>query len=193
METRTRKRPALERVVRTADRLFYERGLHETGVDTIAAEADVSKATMYTYFPSKDDLVAEYLRGRSSAWRDVVAERFAAHEGDARSKALLVFDLLGEWFAAGGFNGCPFINAEAESDASSPAHAVNLEHRGWALGLFDGLLAEAGASPKRRDPAALALVMLYDGCMVGAHTRPDLAWAASARVAAAAIFDSAVG
>lgn len=190
METRTRKRPALDRVVRTADRLFYERGLHETGVDTIAAEADVSKATMYTYFPSKDDLVTEYLRRRSSAWREVVAERFAAHEGDARSKVLLVFDLLGEWFAAGGFNGCPFINAEAESGHDSPAHAVNVEHRDWALALFRDLLKEGGAAHPQ--VPALALVMLYDGCMVGAHTQPDLAWAASARVGAAAVFDAAV-
>jgi len=191
MESKTRKRPALERVVKTADRLFYERGLHATGVDAIAAEADVSKATMYTYFPTKDDLVAEYLRRRSGSWRDVVAERFAEHEGDARSKILLVFDLLGEWFATEAFNGCPFINAEAESTEDSPAHAVNLEHREWALELFTHLLVEAGAA--RPEGPALALVMLYDGCMVGAHTQPGLAWAQSARAAAAVVADAAIG
>ncbi len=185
---RTRKRPALERVIATADRLFYERGLHETGVDTIAAEADVSKATMYTYFPSKDDLVAEYLRRRSSEWRDHVAERFATFDGDARAKILLVFELLGEWFRTDEFNGCPFINAEAESGADSPAHAVNIDHRDWALGLFAELLRETGVTDAEQ--RALTLVMLYDGCMVGAHTQPELGWAAAARTAAAALIGS---
>lgn len=181
--------------MQAADRLFYERGLHETGVDAIAAEADVSKATMYTYFPTKDDLVGEYLRRRSTAWREVVAERLvaerlAADEGGAHDKILLVFDLLGEWFATKQFNGCPFINAEAESSSDSPAHRANLEHRDWALDLFRGLAADAGAA--HPNDTALALVMLYDGCMVGAHTQPGLAWAASARAAAAAIVDAAI-
>jgi AcrR family transcriptional regulator len=190
METRTRRRPALERVVRTADRLFYERGLHETGVDAIASAADVSKATMYTYFATKDELVAEYLRGRSGSWQAHVAERLAEHDGDARARVLRVFELLGEWFRSDGFNGCPFINAEAESARDAPGHAVNVAHREWVRGLFDGLLAEAGVP--RREGSVLALVMLYDGCMVGAHTQPELDWATSAAAAAGAIVDAAL-
>lgn len=180
---RTRRRPALERVVATADRLFYANGLHATGVDTIAEAAKVSKASMYTYFPSKDDLVGAYVVGRSHAWRAHVAEQLATADLTPADQVLRVFDLLGDWFATDDFNGCPFINAEAESTTDSPAHAANVDHRGWIRGLFRDLAEQAGVT----DPAATSvrLAMLYDGAMVGAHTEPTIDWAGEARQAAA--------
>lgn len=182
---RTRRRPALERVVATADRLFYANGLHATGVDTIAEAAKVSKASMYTYFPSKDDLVGAYVDGRSRAWRAHVDEHLAASDLAPAERVLLVFDLLGAWFATDDFNGCPFINAEAESTRDSPAHAVNVDHRTWVRGLFRDLAEQAGAD----DPTAtsIRLAMLYDGAMVGAHTEPGIDWAGEARRAAAVL------
>jgi AcrR family transcriptional regulator len=182
---RTRRRPALERVLKTADALFYEHGIHATGVDAIAEAANVSKASMYTYFRTKDDLVGAYVEGRSLAWRELLTARLDASGVSARDRVLLVFDVLGEWFVSDGFHGCPFINAEAEGTVDSPAHLVNVEHRAWIRGLFGGLAAEAGAT----DPAttAMQLAMLYDGAMVGAHTEPDLRWAEQARGAAAVL------
>jgi AcrR family transcriptional regulator len=182
---RTRRRPALERVVSTADRLFYADGIHATGVDTIADAAKVSKASLYTYFRTKDDLVGAYVEGRSVAWREHLATELAAGDLPPAEQVLQIFDLLGAWFTADDFNGCPFINAEAESTRDSPAHAVNVEHRRWIRDLFADLAARAGVA----DPVAtsIRLAMLYDGAMVGAHTEPDIAWAAEARAAAAAL------
>lgn len=181
----TRRRPGLERVLKTADQLFYEGGIHATGVDLIATRANVSKATMYTYFPTKDDLVAQYLRGRSQTWQEHVAHQVEFRGGTATERILTVFDLLGEWFASEGFRGCPFINAEAESTPDAPGHAVNVSHREWVRGLFAGLLAEAGVTAP--DLLARQLEMLYDGAMIGAHTEPDAQWAAAARAAARAL------
>ncbi|RIX28665.1 TetR/AcrR family transcriptional regulator [Amnibacterium setariae] len=180
---RTRRRPALERVVKTADRLFYANGIHATGVDTIADEANVSKASMYTYFRTKDDLVGAYVEGRSLAWRDHLTAQLDAADFSPEAKILMVFDLLGQWFTTDEFNGCPFINAEAESTKDSPAHDANVSHRSWIRGLFADLSAQAGVT----DPTATStrLAMLYDGAMVGAHTEPAIAWATEARAAAA--------
>ena len=50
-----------ERILETADRLFYGQGIRAVGVDTIAAEAGISKRTLYNHFPSKDDLIVAYL------------------------------------------------------------------------------------------------------------------------------------
>jgi AcrR family transcriptional regulator len=188
---RTRRRPALERVLATADRLFYERGIHETGVDAIAEAANVSKASMYTYFRTKDDLVGAYVHGRSTAWRTHVETALAAAGGEPIDRLLLVFDLLGAWFEGADFNGCPFINAEAESTPESPAHVVNVEHRAWLRALFEGLLSEAGLDDGQR--LAIRLAMLYDGAMVGAHVEPDLPWAAEARTAARTVLTAADG
>lgn len=179
---RKRRRPGLERVLATADRLFYEGGIHATGVDLIAAEAGVSKATMYTYFRTKDDLVATYLQGRSEAWQSHVATELESRGTGPAERVLLVFDLLGEWFDNDGFRGCPFINAEAESTPASPGHQVNLAHRRWVRDLFAGLLAEAGVA--EASASALQLAMLYDGAMVGAHAEPGEPWARAAREAA---------
>ena len=49
--------PAGERILRTASDLFYARGIHATGVETIAQEAGVTKKTIYDCFGSKDALI----------------------------------------------------------------------------------------------------------------------------------------
>lgn len=186
---KSRRRPGLERVLATADRLFYERGLHATGVDLIAAEAGVSKTTMYTYFRTKDDLVAAYLQGRSSAWQGHVADQLAASEGDAVERALLVYDLLGEWFGTEDFRGCPFINAEAESVPDSPGHRVNLGHRAWVREMFAELLQPLGVFGSD-DLLILQLAALYDGAMTSAYTEPGHPWAVAAREAARTLITS---
>ncbi|MGC2653557.1 MAG: helix-turn-helix domain-containing protein, partial [Mycobacterium sp.] len=53
---------ARERIQRAAARLFYRRGIHTTGVELVAQEANVSKRTLYQHFASKTDLVGDYLR-----------------------------------------------------------------------------------------------------------------------------------
>ena len=185
---KTRRRPGLERVLATADRLFYERGIHATGVDLIAEEASVSKATMYTYFRTKDDLVAAYLQGRSEGWQRHVAEQLEARGGSAIDKALSVFDLLGEWFVTDDFRGCPFINAEAESTQDSPGHRVNLGHRGWVRELFADLLQPIGVTGSD-EMLVLQLTTLYDGAMASAYAEPGPAWAHAAREAARGLID----
>ena len=50
-------RGARERIERAAARLFYRNGIHATGVELIAQEANVSKRTLYQQFASKNDLV----------------------------------------------------------------------------------------------------------------------------------------
>src|SRR5258708_16040333 len=53
-----------ERILETADRLFYLQGLRAVGVDTIAAEIGISKRTLYNHFPSKDQLISAHLERR---------------------------------------------------------------------------------------------------------------------------------
>ena len=57
------KKSTSERILETADRLFYGQGT-AVGVDTLAAEAGVSKRTLYNHYPSKDALIEAYLTRR---------------------------------------------------------------------------------------------------------------------------------
>ena len=59
------KKPDMkERILETADKLFYLQGIRAIGVDTIAAEIGISKRTLYNHFPSKDALITAYLQRR---------------------------------------------------------------------------------------------------------------------------------
>jgi AcrR family transcriptional regulator len=55
-----------ERILDTADRLFYGRGIRVVGVDAIAEQVGISMRALHNYFPSKDDLIVAYLERRAS-------------------------------------------------------------------------------------------------------------------------------
>ena len=60
-----------EKILTVATQLFESKGIHASGVDTIIAESGVAKATLYKYFPSKNQLIIEYLKEKSNrfyAW-----------------------------------------------------------------------------------------------------------------------------
>src|SRR5476649_740576 len=98
-----------ERILQTADRLFYLKGIRSVGVDTIAAEVGISKRTLYNHFPSKDHLIAAYLQRRFTT--------APASDKPPLEQILGTFDRLERGFAAKGFRGCPFVNAVAELGA----------------------------------------------------------------------------
>src|SRR6266481_2394839 len=71
-----------ERILRAARELFYGRGVKAVSVDEIAAAAQTNKMTVYRHFPSKDLLVAEYLRSLSDRYDAVLEELARRHPGD---------------------------------------------------------------------------------------------------------------
>ena len=179
-----------DRILDVADELFYARGLHAVGVDEIVARSGTAKTTLYAHFPSKDDLIASYLRRRSEDWRRHVDEELARRDGTPAERIDAVFAVLAEGCASPGFRGCPFINAAAEyPDPAHPGRVVADAHRRWVRDLLAGLAGKAGIA----DPDALAgrLVLLYDAAMVGAQFDPDGSAPASAREAARTLVDAA--
>ncbi len=184
-----RKSPPRERLLAAADRLFYEDGVCTVGIDRILTEADVARASLYSNFGSKDELVRAYLDHRSSAWRDVVGETLPTRWENPRDRIVGVFELLTEWFETPGYRGCPFINASAEAIAGAAVSQVRDIHRAWVRELFVTLCREAGMN----DPAGLAeqLVLLYDGSMVGAQLDHSPAAGRAAQLAADALLREA--
>lgn len=57
-----KRRGAYDVIMRTALRMFAERGFGGTSVRDIAAAANVQPATLYSHFPSKDHVLAELIR-----------------------------------------------------------------------------------------------------------------------------------
>jgi AcrR family transcriptional regulator len=97
--TTTTARSAKERLIATAYDLFTRRGVSDVGVDEIVAKAGVAKATLYKYFPSKEDLVLAFLAQRGELWTDEVIDRRPAEGTDDPAQQLLAtFDVLDTWF-----------------------------------------------------------------------------------------------
>jgi AcrR family transcriptional regulator len=166
--TKKRERPrtpAAERILRTASEMFYRKGIRAVGVDSIAAEAGVTKKTLYEKYGSKDELVAAYLRARDERWRNWLVEFVERRGGSATERLLSTFDVLGEWMERENYRGCGFVNAAVEfPDADHPARAVVLEQKRWMRGYLAELATEAGAE----DPEDLAerLLILHEGATV---------------------------
>jgi AcrR family transcriptional regulator len=179
-----------ERLLAAADRLFYEEGVCTVGVDRILEEAGVARASLYSTYGSKDELIRSYLQKRSDDWQALAAEALAARSDDPRDRILGLFDLLAESFSTPGFNGCPFINASAEAAAKDAVREVRDQHRARVRELFFELGREAGAE----DPEALSaqLLLLCDGAAVGAQLDPQAAPGQAALSAARALIDAVI-
>jgi AcrR family transcriptional regulator len=179
----SRRRAPAERLLEAADELFYSEGINTVGIDRVIAHAGVAKASLYSSFGSKDELIRSYLDGRREARRERIEEAIAVHESP-RDRILAVFDELGD------LRGCPFIRAGAEAPAGSLIEEVNDAYRAWLRSVFLTLARRAGAS----EPATLAwqLQMLYDGAAVAARMDRSSRAAKKARLAAEILLDVAI-
>jgi AcrR family transcriptional regulator len=150
-----------ERILQTARELFYQRGIRAVGVDSIACEAGTNKMSFYRNFPSKDELVAEYLRDQERegwAWWDGVV---AANPGDARAQLEALFVSHVKRMMGCDSRGCALANAAIEMIDASPARAVVEKHKHEVRRRFHELACAARA----REPEVLgdALMLLWEG------------------------------
>ena len=173
-----------ERILRAADRLFYRQGIRAVGVDAVAAAAGVSKRTLYSYYASKDALVAAYLTGRFN--------HIAPSDAPAREQILAYFDRIEAMVADGSFRGCPYVNAVTEiCDRKHAAVGIAIRFKEQRRQWYRALLGRLGAP----DPELLAtqVQLLAEGAIATALVRGDPAAVRAARDAATVLIDSATG
>jgi AcrR family transcriptional regulator len=180
-------RPASERILAAASTLFRRDGIRATGVERIAAEAQVSKRTLYQHISSKDELAEAYLR-RIHASGGPPNERALDTPGASpRDRLLAIFDSP----PAHRFRGCPFHNAAVEAaDEMSGVHDIVHEHKLQFIARLTDTAAQAGAT----DPYQLGhqLAVLFEGALALATSLNDTAAMVHARSAAEILIDAAV-
>ncbi|WP_328900643.1 TetR/AcrR family transcriptional regulator [Streptomyces sp. NBC_00441] len=169
----SRPSEARDRLLSTATRIFYSEGIHSVGVDRIVKEAQVTRATFYRHFPSKETLVVAYLTEADRALRGQ-AEAAIAAGLPAPDTLRAVGASIAQAIQSPGFRGCAFLNAVAEyPDPADPVHQAVLAHRQWFLDTLTGLLRTIREEPA--DRAARHFVMLRDGAMAaGCLFDPEL-------------------
>ncbi|HLQ14617.1 MAG TPA: helix-turn-helix domain-containing protein [Candidatus Eisenbacteria bacterium] len=181
---------ARDRLLAAADELFYSEGVHVVGIDRIVERAGVAKASLYSTFGSKEELVRAYLDKHFRNRQRRIERILAAHK-TPREKLLGVFAEFEVALAGSEFRGCRFIMASAEARADDASEVVAEEYRSWLLTLFTDLVRAAGAKDAKRLGRQLAL--LYDGAAVAARMDHDRRGAASAmRSAVGALLDAAI-
>jgi AcrR family transcriptional regulator len=163
---------ARERIVQTALRLFYRNGLRATGIDKIIAESGVAKMSFYRYFPSKDDLIAEFLRRRHHNWMAWFAEAVNKRLRKPGSGLEVIADVLGEWFDDPEFRGCAFINTISETpEYEAEKNQIVRDHKAQ-LELF---IREIASQLQLRAPRRVAsnAMIIIDGAIVRSQMTRD--------------------
>lgn len=184
----TRQQPVRERILETAQRLFYRDGFRAVGIDTIIAEAGIAKMSLYRHFPSKDDLIVAYLEESNRqfwAWLDAAT----ADAHDPVDRLVAMFKAIETLSTSPECFGCTFQGTAAEfPDRDHPGHQVALAHKQAVRDRFAELAGQAGL----HDPDDLGsqLLLLMDGAWVAARMFGPRNPAAGLTAAARALIDA---
>jgi AcrR family transcriptional regulator len=151
-----------DRIFETACDLFYRHGIRAVGVDTIASEAGTNKMSFYRSWPSKDELVAEYLRNEEREGWEWWDEMMAPHAGDPRKQVEALFDAHSKETCKMDSRGCPLANAAVEiTEPDHPARAVVEQYKTEMRRRFRKLAREMGAH--EAEVLGDSLMLLWEG------------------------------
>lgn len=164
---------AKNRILETANELFYGDGIRTVGVDRLISESSVTKATFYKHYGSKDRLIVQYVRHRDKAARDRV-QAVLDTTPDPRSALRTLMQMIVDEISAPGFRGSAFLNAASEyPDANHPVRLVVAENRDWYSEVLTRLLQQIG-HPMPGD-AADELILASDGAQGGGYAGDPIA------------------
>jgi AcrR family transcriptional regulator len=154
----------------SARRLFYQRGINNTGIDLVIADAAVAKASLYSAFTSKEALVAAYLESLRLDFEEALHLR----SGTGSTTIDPLFDLLEVNLRGGEFHGCPFFNALVEMPTSEAVRREVLAYRQTV----ERFLLQASSG---NHELTSRLVLIYDGVFVTCKINPAVKHVALAR------------
>jgi AcrR family transcriptional regulator len=186
------KTPTRERIVAAANRLFYRDGIRGVSVDAVAAEAGVTKRTLYYHFASKDDLVAAYLAGRDQPNLALFKRWFDEAGGDLPSKVQAIFDHLARAARHPKWKGCGFLRTSAEL-ANMPGHPairIGAAHKkkfeAWLRDMFEA--AGIGSATQ----LARQVLLVLDGAFAVVLLHRDASYIETAGEAASTLTKAAM-
>lgn len=165
--------PAKLRILETANRLFYDEGIRNVGVDRLISASSVTKATFYKHYGSKDRLITDYIDHRHRLAAEWAADQLGRDDDPLHLLRALQDAIVGA-IEGPGFRGCPFLNAAAEFP--EPGHAVRRaveRHREWYVDVLEQVLRELG-HPMPGE-AADDLMLARDGAMTGGYAGDPIA------------------
>ena len=164
-----RSRSGRDRILDAAYGLFSRAGVRAIGVDTITAEANVAKMTLYRNFASKNDLALAFLALREERWTRGWVQAEVQRRADTPAGQLLtIFEIFSEWFAREDFEGCAFVTSLLEFDnRADPVRQACVMHLGNIRAFVRELATAAGVADPERFAGQWHILM--KGSIVAAH------------------------
>lgn len=158
MKSAIKEKPK-DRIVDVSARLFSVHGINVVGVDRVSAEADVSKRTLYKYFPSKEELVSAAITKIAEGWLEACT---GIDSRDPAERIMHVFKMVEPMAKVKDFYGCILMNTSIELRGSDDlAMKVARDFKAKLYAYFQEQATLLGA----KEPGVLAeqLILLYDG------------------------------
>ena len=152
----------------TAAALFYERGVHEVGMDELVRATGLAKASVYRLYPTKDALIEAYLTRAASAILTLIDADTERHAQRPAAALGAIFDAVARDVARTNFRGCAFNNASIEfADPRHPARAAARAYREELLSRLRILTGQI-CTPRAADRLAAHLALIIDGMYTSA-------------------------
>lgn len=154
-----------QKLVDTAAKLFYTQGYTSTGINQIIKEAEVAKDSLYKHFPSKEDLLVEYLAITAKATNEAIHGTIAGIE-KPKDKILAIFDFLTKFSKSVQCEGCNFLNIASEVPKEN-TRIRNLikAQKDYVRNVFKEIL------PASKKDLADQIYILFDGALVSTRVQ----------------------
>ncbi|MDD4587498.1 MAG: TetR/AcrR family transcriptional regulator [Heliobacteriaceae bacterium] len=91
-----KKRKTRQKIVKVAMDLFHRQGFNNTTMEQIAAVADIARKTLYNYFPEKEAIVDDYVKGVSKGLAQQTFDNWY-NLPDTKKRLLAAIDKAYEW------------------------------------------------------------------------------------------------
>jgi AcrR family transcriptional regulator len=182
-----------EHVLDVASDLFYWNGIRATGIDRVAAEADIAPTSLYRAFPSKDALIEAYVDAGDAGARARAESAVATAGPSARDRILAEFDALGGFMHADTCRGCSSQMTLAEfPDPGSAGRQRALQAKTAVAENFRALAAEHLNGGTRADLLGDQLFVVYEGLAASAMSGDPQRMVGPTRALVELMLDSAV-
>jgi AcrR family transcriptional regulator len=152
------------RIIDAAYTLFYREGFVRIGVDEIAAEASVTKRTLYYHFDSKDALLAAVMEAQNDLALARIRRIMEGGGNDASAMMRSLFSELAKWASGPGWHGSGFtrVAMDLAGQPGHPARKIAGRHKAAVETLLTERLKACGVADART--AARQIMLLTEGC-----------------------------
>jgi TetR/AcrR family transcriptional regulator, transcriptional repressor for nem operon len=163
-----------ERIVETADRLFYENGYGHTSFADIAAAVELSRGNFYYHFKTKDEILAAVIELRRKKTQAML-DAWTAEAAQPAARIVRFIDMMVMNAPSIRRNGCPVGTlctelAKLEHPALPQANTLFTLFREWLRAQFGQLGTKAAANA---DGLAMHLLARSQGIATLANAFDD--------------------